>query len=190
MWCHAADCCQQAAEEQRALGLGCPPEVARKCLKEAKDMTKEEFRNKLCRMMWHLDFKLQQVGSSTQEFLPLLSFDHNGCQKYADLQFSASELPPGIETCHLRELFWPLPSYSPDCHRVIEHIFGQLSNKLHKELLNPASTLTDAPSIAQWLLENFQELSPMRVHRDVSGLPELYKWIVDNDGAWAPRGMR
>jgi hypothetical protein len=175
---------------ERARRRGCSEEEAHKLLEAAKDLTKEEFRDKLRRMMWHLEYQLQSKGSSIEAFRPLLSFDHNGAQEYADLEYKAGLLPPGLETTNLRRLFWPLPRYSPDCHRVIEHVFGQMSNKLHMALLDPATSLTDSQSIAAWWVQQFQQLSPSSINKDVQGLPDVYKYIAEHDGSWAPRNMR
>jgi hypothetical protein len=80
--------------------------------------------------------------------------------------------------------------YSPDCHRVIEHVFGQLSHQLRMEIVTHADALGSAHAIADWLVQHFYQLSPASIAKDAAGLPELYKWIRDNNGFWAPRSMR
>jgi hypothetical protein len=84
----------------------------------------------------------------------------------------------------------PLPKYSPDCHRVIEHVFGQLSAKLRTAIVTEGDQLGSGPAIAAWLVQHFYQLSPASIAKDATDLPDLYKWITDNHGFWAPRKMR
>lgn len=77
-----------------------------------------------------------------------------------------------------------------NARRVIEHVFGQLSGKLRKVIITEREKLSDAPAVAAWLQQQFEQLQPSSIAADANGLPALYKWIVANDGAWSPRRMR
>jgi hypothetical protein len=130
---------------------------------------------------------------SMASFQPWFSFDHNFAQEYADLSFTADMLPPGCEYVpgyDFTKVRVPLPKYSPDCHRVIEHIFGQLSFKLYREMYRRGSQLTSTQAIAQYVVQQFHSLTADSMQRDADGLPKLYDWIIENQGAWPPRKMR
>jgi hypothetical protein len=162
-------------------------------LKKAKDMTKAEFRDNFKQMLWALHKKLADCGISMQEFQPWFSWDHNFAQEYADLHFKPEEVPPGMDyvtDLDFTNVRMPLPKYSPDCHRVIEHVFGQLSHKLRTAIVTQTHLLSTSPEVAAWLKQQFYQLDPASIAADAAGLPSLYKWIRDNDGCWAPRSMR
>lgn len=164
-----------------------------KDLKKAKDMTKVEFRDNFKQMLWVLHKKLSDYGTSMQEFQPWFSWDHNFAQEYADLHYEAEEVPPGmgyVPGLDFNNVRMPLPKYSPDCHRVIEHVFGQLSSKLRTAIVTETHMLSTGPEVAAWLKQHFYQLDAASIAADAAGLPSLYKWIRDNDGCWAPRSMR
>ena len=170
-----------------------------KDLQKAKDMTKDEFRDNFKQMLWKLHQKLTDHGISMQEFQPWFSWDHNFAQEYADLHYDPEEVPPGMGYVRDRSrsryldfnnVRMPLPKYSPDCHRVIEHVFGQLSMKLRTAIVTETHVLSTGPEIAAWLQQHFYQLDAASIAADAAGLPNLYKWIRDNDGCWAPRNMR
>lgn len=166
-------------------------------LRAAKDMTSAEFRENFRRMLWEMHKQLDAQGLSMQDFMPWFSWDHNYAQEYANLEFDASEVPPGMGyvpgqegKVDFKNVRMPLPKYSPDAHRVIEHVFGQLSAKLRTTLVTNAHELNSGPAIAAWVQQHFYQIKPSSIAKDAEGLPELHRWIRDNDGAWAPRKMR
>jgi hypothetical protein len=84
----------------------------------------------------------------------------------------------------------PLPPYAPDLHRAIEHAHGRavaLFNKQlyrdpvqrnmleYKVMFEKAFRAANSPAVIRW---------------DVAGLPELYTWVAQNGGCWAPKSMR
>ena len=86
-----------------------------------------------------------------------------------------------------------LPKYSPDCDRVIEHIFAQLSFKLHREMYrrgSRGSQLNSTEAIAKYVVQQFYSLSANNMQKDADGLPALYDWIIEHQGAWPPHRMR
>jgi hypothetical protein len=159
-------------------------------------MTKIEFRANVHQMLWQVAARVNMAV-----FQPWFSFDNNYAQHHADLTFQPEQLPAGcdymckpdeqgIPVWDIKNVRLPLPKYSPDCHRVIEHIFGQLSFKLHREMYRRQSQLEDAQAIADFIVQQFASLQPESIGKDAAGLPDLYKWIVDHQGAWPPRKMR
>lgn len=179
---------QTASSNRRYLASGDPSH-----LQEAKDMTSEEFRENFRRMLWVMHQKLADQGLSMQSFQPWFSWDHNYAQEYANLKFDPSMVPPGMEyvsNLDFKNVRMPLPKYSPDVHRVIEHVFGQLSAQLRTALVTNAHELNSAAAIAAWIKQHFNQIKPSSIAKDAEGLPKLYKWIRDNGGFWAPRSMR
>jgi hypothetical protein len=85
---------------------------------------------------------------------------------------------------------FPLPKYSPDLHRVIEHTHGRAVLAFRKWMYdNPKKH-----SVAKYK-EVFEQLyrgccSAKSIASDVAGLPQLYAYVADNDGDWAPACMR
>ena len=162
-------------------------------LQVARDMTCAEFRDNFLKMLWVLDAKLQEEGMEMAQFKPYFSWDHNRPQEYADLAFTAAALPAGMDYVpglDFKNVRMPLGKYSPDCHRVIEHVFGQLSAKLRKEIVLRPAEFTSAAAIAQWVQQHFFELEASSIRNDAEGLKELYEWVVSHGGSWAPRRMR
>jgi hypothetical protein len=162
-------------------------------LQEAKDMTKEEFRENFRAMLWALHGILAYYGYGMQDFQPWFSWDRNFAQEYADLHFRAVDVPPGMDYVpglDFSKVRMPLPRYSPDCHRVIEHVFGQLSAKLRTAIVTEGDQLGSGHANAAWLVQHFYQLSPASIAKDAADLPDLCKWITDNHGFWAPRKMR
>jgi hypothetical protein len=83
-----------------------------------------------------------------------------------------------------------LPPYAPDMHRVIEHSYGSAEIMFRKWLYNNPGKHT-----IQQYQAAFEELykqctTAAIISADVAGLPELYKWIHENEGNWAPAKMR
>jgi hypothetical protein len=181
----------------KALLVVAPNLLLRTCFMDAYHVKIKPGRVKgfgvYCKMLWSVHYKLLQNGMSMASFQPWFSFDHNFAQEYADLSFTADMLPPGCEYVpgyDFTKVRVPLPKYSPDCHRVIEHIFGQLSFKLYREMYRRGSQLTSTQAIAQYVVQQFHSLTADSMQRDADGLPKLYDWIIENQGAWPPRKMR
>lgn len=162
----------------------------------AKDMTKEEFRDNWFSMLRVLSQRLDDMGETLHSWKPVFSYDHNRVQDYADLNFNAAELQARGVAWHLGTALvvekhrMPLPRDSPDCHRVIEHCFGQISTKLHKQVFRDPDQFTDAQAVLAKVLELFVSITPDSIRRDATKLPKLWRWVADNHGQWGPRKMR
>jgi hypothetical protein len=162
---------------------------AAKLLVAAHGMTKLEFRNNLIEMFRDMRTRLASMGTTWQEYKPWFSHDNIHSQSGADKVFKLHQSPTG-STYNLDDYRLPLPAGSPDCHRVIEHIFNQLAHQLYTEIYRGNTPLNTAVQIATYLRQQFFKIKPDTIKKDVAGLPKLYKWIVDNDGAWPPRALR
>jgi hypothetical protein len=83
-----------------------------------------------------------------------------------------------------------LPTYSPDMHRVIEHTHGTAVVQFERWLYQNPQKCT-----MQEYKQAFEAIyrkccSASAIAADVAGLPELYNWIYEHDGNWAPNRLR
>ena len=84
----------------------------------------------------------------------------------------------------------PLPPYSGDMHRVIEHSHGIAAIAFKKWLYRqPAARTTE--DYKQAFERVYREcITAAVVAADVETLPELYQWIWEHDGAVPPSRLR
>jgi hypothetical protein len=88
------------------------------------------------------------------------------------------------------ELRVPLPPYAPDMHRVIEHTHGTAEMRFRKWMYSHPGKHTMEQYMAAFE-ELYKECTTAAIiSADVAGLPELYSWIHNNAGNWAPSRMR
>jgi hypothetical protein len=83
-----------------------------------------------------------------------------------------------------------LPPYSPDMHRVIEHTHGTAVVMFQAWLYqNPKKcTIEEYKQAFEGIYRKC--CSAQAIAADVAGLPELYNWIYNHEGNWAPNRMR
>ena len=91
-----------------------------------------------------------------------------------------------------------LPPYSPDMHKVIEHIFNSVSyilfaNAIPKLVAKLGSKPTPPPSIF-WdkVYEVFFQYGRDHlagIQKDIESLDKTYRWIIDHGGLRAPHGL-
>lgn len=82
----------------------------------------------------------------------------------------------------------PLPPYSPDMHKVIEHTFNWLNHSLKNVIpyIDPKQH-----SIHFWgnlVQDMYCSLPVESVRKDVESLRRTYQWIIENLGKRATRG--
>lgn len=85
---------------------------------------------------------------------------------------------------------FPLPKYSPDMHKVIEHTHARAVVQWEKWLYKHPGSRSP-----QQYMQEFERMyrncsCAEVIKADVAKLPALYKWVKENHGAWAPRTMR
>lgn len=171
-------------------------------LQEAKDMTATEFGVNLRAAVKDIKGLIEASGSTWEDFQPLWSWDNNRANVSLGPRRSAargtsnkvlagkfSPLPAGAPY-DLNEHRVPCPPRSPDVHRPIEHVFNRLIHILYTEVFRGERQLDTPRAVAQFLVEQFYQISPASIAKDVEKLPVLLRWLVANDGAWAPRELR
>jgi hypothetical protein len=160
-------------------------------LQAAKDMTSKEFRDHLQAAVAEIRRRLEELGTTWEEFQPLFSWDNNHSQVGADKRFVRwmSPLASG-QPVDLDQLRVPLPQYSPDIHRVIEHIFNRLQFTLYQHMYRYPNSLSTLRDVAEFLVLQFYSITPESISKDVDGLPDVIDWVAGNGGAYPPRRLR
>ena len=85
-----------------------------------------------------------------------------------------------------------LPRYSPDMHKVIEHVFNTVSHELRVNILPAvaADHKRHPYSLSVWpaLVEGeVMKVSTESIRKDIDSLPKTYRWIYEHGGRRAPR---
>jgi hypothetical protein len=142
--------------------------------------------------------------------LPLFMYDNNKIQKVADFTQLRDAL--GNPLPHWCKL--PLPSYSPDMNRAIEHMFGWLKNAMRHQMYrylvhHPNSTPTLAEFAQLVCCTFYSRRNPegiAQIAADFRGLPVLWqvlqhgkdvlflgydnRWHKGCWGGWPPKAYR
>lgn len=135
--------------------------------KEAQSTTTEEFQDIMKVLVNYTQEAMKDSG-----FEPMYSWDNNKIQAVANLQVM------GIT----QEDKLPLSKYSPDLHKVIEHAFAQLKNRVRHALLQPCATAM-TPAQAQRLVGScFQSIPTEAIFADVCSLPTTYLVVSGGQG--------
>lgn len=137
------------------------------------------FEKKAAKVLEHA-FKHDQA--KIQENLPIFSYDNPGVHFGGDTVVGPQGSPSRA----------PLPPYSPDMHKVIEHVFNT-SSQILKTQVFPAviADHRDRPlSVKTWkkIVEGTVKGTPLSsIRKDVNSLRKTYRYIIKHGGEWAPR---
>jgi len=85
---------------------------------------------------------------------------------------------------------FPLSKYSPDLHQVIEHTHARATAAFSKWLYwHPGKR---SPEVYREQFERLykQQCTKEIIAADVHNLPNVYNWVKDHHGDWAPRALR
>lgn len=82
-----------------------------------------------------------------------------------------------------------LPTYSPDMHKVIEHVHGWIGAEFKKRLLQDA-TINTPVKYAKLLEEIFFNITAAQIAKDVASLPATYQEIIRLLGDWPAKKFR
>lgn len=128
---------------------------------------------------------LGKVGG--KKLVPRISMDNPRIHKSAVKDYHQQLVAAGWDDS---TTMFPLPTYSPDFHRVIEHTHGRAVLAFQKWLYN-----NPRKHSLQKYKHVFEQLyreccTADIIAADVAGMPELYKHVASHGGAWAPAGMR
>lgn len=141
--------------------------------KIAKGTTKEEFTDIMKKLVQVAREELAKVDPN---LTPIFSYDNNKIQ--ADAKLEAMGITP--------EEKLELPTYSPDMHKVIEHVFGVLKGQLQAEMLknNPSKLST---STAQYMVKAYfmDGIHKESIQADVDSLPVTWHIISTPEGVEA-----
>lgn len=147
--------------------------------KNAHHTTREEFTD-------NLYFIMKKWNEKTQNAPFLLSYDNAKIQATADISTLYHPDHPGEEehAIHIDPEVskLPLPAYSHDLNRPIEHIFGTMKHKIREALYFEYHKYNTARNLQTLVWDKFHNFIPKgQVEKDVRGLP--YLWEVLSTGA-------
>lgn len=139
---------------------------------DAASTTSEEFTDNL----YHI---VQEWKRKTDDAPYLLSYDNAKHQVSADITTLYHPDHPGVEELAVKldvgVTKLPLPPYSHDLNRPIEHIFGTMKRKVREALYDAAVTEVTGRQLQSIVWEQFHQFIPAQhVAKDVAGLPHLW----------------
>lgn len=90
-------------------------------------------------------------------------------------------LPPGWQLL-------PHPAHSPECNKPIEHVHGQMDQKMHKWLQDWRATRGNVDptpqECKQQCIDFFTALPPSKIAADIDTLPATWQAIVTAGGGY------
>ena len=151
---------------------------------EAASTTSEEFEDNL----WLIIKKFK----TTTRVWPLLSYDNVKIQKAVNvshIQYAQGE--EGKEVFSLDQDLnkVDLPTYSPDMNRVIEHVFGDVKQRMRVEIYRAKRDFSKAEEFQKAVWEVLHSLKKGAVADDTKGLPLLWRVLSTAEGTefeWPP----
>jgi hypothetical protein len=145
----------------------------------ASDITTAEFNSIFSELVQVLqDRKLEAGLRRTEHFI--ICLDHATVHNEA-----ATLLPQGWQLL-------PHPPHSPECNKPIEHVHGQMDEKVHSWLLEWRDTHGDSNPTPQQCTDVcrdfFTALPTSKIAADISTLPDTWRAVVAVRGDYiAPR---
>lgn len=122
---------------------------------------------------------------STSEW-PVLSYDNVKHQRALDV--SRLEYAGGQEgkevfqlDKHLHKV--DLPTYSPDMNRVIEHVFGEVKQRVRVAIYRGERDFSKGSVLQKVVWDTFHSLQPDAVSSDAKGLPLLWRVLSTPEGS-------
>lgn len=142
---------------------------------------------------------MARAGLAKKRLTPLFSWDNAAVQRPASLDRMGITEAERV----------PLPDYSPDMHKVIEHMFGLLKPMVKKQVVMPGKAKVDALEAMALVKECWEELGKRTrksIKKDAKGLKLTWliistpdgepteavggKTLTGTGGGWAPKGFR
>lgn len=143
--------------------------------RDATDITTAEFNNIFSQLISELQARKYEAGLRRAEHF-IICLDHATVHNEA-----AGLLPPGWQLL-------PQPAHSPDCNKPIEHVHGQMDEKMHSWLRElRASTGTPEPTPQQCMSQCrdfFRAVPTSSIAADIATLPATWQAIVAAGGAY------
>ncbi len=136
----------------------------------AASTTTEEFEDNL----WLIVHKFRQDTG----VWPVLSYDNVKIQKAVDV--THIEYAQGEENKEVFSLSQDfnkvdLPTYSPDMNRAIEHVFGDVKERVRVAIYRGEHDFTKGSELHKVVWDTFHKLKQGAVRNDTKGLPLLWR---------------
>lgn len=142
--------------------------------KPARGTTSEEFMGHMLGIQAATDSKWDMVPNKSEwhgRHDARYSFDNPSIHEKA---------VPELERLGFERV--PLPTYSPDMHKVIEHVHANIGREFRKKLIEDASIKKE--QYASILEEIFFNITQASIAKDVMSLPDTYEEIKRLQGNW------
>lgn len=139
------------------------------------------------------------VNATKSRLRPVLGTGKDGVKLKPTFSFDSAKIHESGMSLEdeLRKFKWssdamrfPLPIYSPDMHRVIEHAHARAVLEFRRWLYQHPREYTIGRYKSEFEKIFRECCKPKTIADDVGGLPELYKMVVQRNGCWAPCAMR
>jgi hypothetical protein len=145
---------------------------------EAASTTSEEFVDNLWMIIaqWVRDTHTQ----------PVLSYDNNKIQAAVDvshLEYAQGQEGKPVIRLNPALNKVDLPTYSPDMNRIIEHVFGDVKQRVRSVIYGAQRDFTKPAVLQDEVKKAFKSLTPGAVKKDVYGLPLLWQILSTAEGA-------
>lgn len=75
-----------------------------------------------------------------------------------------------------------LPTYSPDMNRVIEHVFGEVKQRVRVAIYRGEHDFSKGSELQKVVWDTFHSLQPDAVSNDAKGLPLLWRVLSTPEG--------
>ena len=136
----------------------------------AASTTTEEFEDNL----WLIVHKFKQDTG----VWPVLSYDNVKIQKAVDvthIEYAQGE--EGKKVFSLSQDFnkVDLPTYSPDMNRAIEHVFGDVKERVRVAIYRGEHDFSKGAELQKVVWDTFHKLKQWAVKNDTKGLPLLWR---------------
>ncbi len=148
--------------------------------RDAKETTRQEFEH-------NMYYIIKNWNEKTKGAKYYLSFDNNSIQATADLSALANPNNPS-EVIRLADngQQLPLPGYSHDLNRPIEHLFGTVKHIIRCQLYEDWEHYNNARKLQTLAYQVFHNLAVYglkdHVKDDVAGLPTLWQILSTPEG--------
>lgn len=122
------------------------------------------------------------------DFVPLISLDNAAVHVKAIEDYVKQSADPTM--ARFRFSCSP-PPYSPDLHKVIEHVHGTVCTAFNKQLQDLKAEPKSIVQLYNKLEDIFYSMTTAAsVQKDVDSLQETFKQVIDLEGAFPPAKYR
>lgn len=130
---------------------------------------------------------LKVEGKLPKNFYPLWSLDNTNIHKCAIANWGTN---PDLTKLGIDGQLLLPPPYSPDLHKVVEHVHAQLCQEFYK-WLHGSEPLHDIQAYFAQLEKIFKKIITAKsIQKDVQSLLQTYDAVIECEGQYPPKKFR